>query len=108
MTDQLFDPDLYPSKQDREGRSPQAKAVAPGEPLPEPWVDPWVVVSTRKGPLPYTHLPLEPAKLAMIRRAGGLDRTSLITVCGAIGWPISREASGVGQMLPCPDCKAGS
>lgn len=107
MTDQLFDPDLYASPADKERKVRAAKAPLP-EPVPEPWVDPWVVVSTRKGPLPYTHLPLEPAKLAMIRRTGALDRSSLITVCGEVGWPISRAAAGVGKMLPCPECKAGS
>lgn len=107
MTDQhLFDPEPYT---DPDKVIPQrAKKTPPPDPEPEPWVAPWVVISTRKGTLPYTHLPLEPKVLENIRRTGGLDRSSLITVCGAMGWPISQEGTGVGKMLPCPDCKAGS
>lgn len=106
MTDQLFNPDLFQSKDDKERRPARAKAVAPADPEPEPWVDPWVVISTREGPIPYTHLPLEPARLANQRKLGNIDRSSLITVCGEKGWPISREASGVGKMIACPACRA--
>ena len=109
MTDaveQLFDPDQYKSPEDKERKERKVKFLDT-DPDPEPWVDPWVVVSTRKGPLPYTHLPIQPEKLAALRQMGTLDRTSLKTVCGEVGWPISRQAAGIGQMLPCPSCKAG-
>lgn len=104
---QLFDPDQFPSPADKEARTRRTPTPAEAATV-EPWVEPWVVVSTRKGPLPYTHLPIDPADLAKARREGFLDRTSLRTVCGLVGWPISRAAAGVGQMLACPECKAGS
>lgn len=105
----LFDPDDYPSKRDVERRPARTGAgTVPADPVPEPWVDPWVVISTRKGPLPYTHLPLQPERLANQRKLGTIDRSLLITVCGQIGWPISRESSGMSKMLPCPACKAST
>lgn len=104
MTDQLFNPDDYPSSGDVE-RRPRNSAAVNAEPTPEPWVDPWVVISTRRGPIPYTHLPVDPERLEGLRSAGSLDRTALLTSCGEVGWPISRAAAGVYQMLPCPTCK---
>ena len=103
----LFDPEQYPSPRDvvHYARPSKPKPVI-DEPQPEPWVDPWVVISTRKGPIPYTHLPVDPLRMETLRRTGSLDRTSLMTMCGEVGWPISRQGAGIGMMLPCPACKA--
>lgn len=100
---QLFDPSDFPSPEDVE-RRPRVESVKV-EPVPEPWVDPWVVICTRRGPIPYAHLPVDPRQLSVLRSQGSLDRTSLLTACGEVGWPISREASGVFHMLACPTCK---
>ena len=102
VTDQLFDPDLYRSPSDTDRKPRQAKQQP--DMAVEPWLEPWVLISTRKGVLPFHHLPVDPTKLAAAVKAGIISGATL-TECGVFGNPIGKDAWTTNQMIRCPDCK---
>jgi hypothetical protein len=87
MADTLFDPDIYGP-----GRKPRsAKADRASLPI-EDHIEPWCVLRTTRGVLPFFHLP-----------RGLNDYSSTVALCGATGTKVHNI--GVDQMIRCPLCQ---
>lgn len=92
MTDTLFDPDVYGPGKKRSGsqRLPDRASLAV-----EDHLEPWCVLRTTRGVLPFFHLP-----------KGLNDYASTVGLCGATGTKVHNI--GVDQMIRCPLCQLES
>lgn len=102
---QLFDPGDFPSPQD--AWVPSKKGTTAPAPADEvvPRTGAWVLVSQRRGLLPYAHLLIGNARQAELEKLGALVG-SIMTVCGEVGWTVEWPEN-ITTMIPCPTCSGG-
>jgi hypothetical protein len=90
LSDTLFDPDIYgPGRKPRSDKPDRACLAV------EDHVEPWCVLRTTRGVLPFFHLP-----------RGLNDYQSTVGLCGATGTKVHNI--GVDQMIRCPLCQLES
>lgn len=92
-TERLFDIDAYGGETPKERRAATRSVASRRATLPvEPHVEPWVVLRTRLGVVPFFHLP-----------RGRNDYNSTVALCGLTGTQVTNL--GVDEMIRCPLCQ---